>query len=205
MRFLRAPVMLIFAFMLVTLAGCAGQAARPGAAAPPSSTPSAAATPGPATAPAPGPSSGVPASSPSTRVLSSRVAYGWLWPNGPVPGRVTHSYPVPPVPELMSISVGEHPAGSGQPAFDRMAFTFTNAFPSYRFERGTHLRHRRRPPDPAFESAICCPRLRGRNDHRERPAPLRGRDRYRRQAPVAEGCGSAVVLAATGALTLWAT
>ena len=87
----------------------------------------------------------------------------------------------------------------------RMAFTFTNAFPSYRFERGTHLRHRRRPPDPAFESAICCPRLRGRNDHRERPAPLRGRDRYRRQAPVAEGCGSAVVLAATGALTLWAT
>ena len=139
MRFLRAPVILIFAFMLVTLAGCAGQAARPGAAASPSSTPSAAATPGPATAPAPGPSSGVPASSPSTRVLSSRVAYGWLWPNGPVPGRVTHSSPVPPVPELVGISVGEHPAGSGQPAFDRMSFTFTNAFPSYRFEFTTSL------------------------------------------------------------------
>ena len=139
MRFPRTPAILAFAFLLVTLAACGGQAAKPGAAASPSSTPSAAATPGPATAPAPGPSSDVAPPSPSIRVLSSRVAYEWLWPNGPVPGRVTHSYPVPPVPELVSISVGEHPAGSGQPAFDRMSFTFTNAFPSYRFEFTTSL------------------------------------------------------------------
>ena len=139
MRSLRTPAILVFTFLLVALAACGGQAAKPGAAASPSSTPSAAATPGPATAPAPGPSSGVPAPSPSTRVLSSRVAYGWLWPNGPAPGHVTHSYPVPPVPELVSISVGDHPAGSAQPAFDRMSFTFTNAFPSYRFEFTTSL------------------------------------------------------------------
>jgi hypothetical protein len=142
MRFLRTSTVLVFAtlaFLLATLAACGGQAARTGAAASPSSSPSAAAAPGPATAPAPSPSSGVPSPSPSSRVVSSRVAYGWLWPNGPVPGRVTHSYPVPPVPELVSISAGEHPAGSGQPAFDRMSFTFTNAFPSYRFEFTTSL------------------------------------------------------------------
>ena len=36
-------------------------------------------------------------------------------------------------PCLNQISVGNHPAAAGQPPFNRMSFTFTTAFPSYRF------------------------------------------------------------------------
>jgi hypothetical protein len=47
---------------------------------------------------------------------------------------VTHAYPVPPVPELVQISAGYHPGDHGQPAYDRLSFTFTRAFPGYHFE-----------------------------------------------------------------------
>lgn len=67
--------------------------------------------------------------------MSSRLAYPWHWPND-VPGHasVTHGYPVPPVPELVQISVGYHPGEHGQLPYNRMSFTFTRAFPSYHFE-----------------------------------------------------------------------
>src|SRR6266700_1762458 len=84
-----------FALIAVLLAGCGSQPANPGAAPPVSSSPSAPATP---TTPT------------TTHVVSSRVAYPWHWPNDlTAPGHVTHSYAVPPVPELVSISVGNHP------------------------------------------------------------------------------------------------
>ena len=68
-------------------------------------------------------------------MVSSRVAYPWHWPNDvTAPGRVTHASAVPPVPELVQISAGSHPAGSGERPFNRMSFTFTTAFPSYRIE-----------------------------------------------------------------------
>jgi hypothetical protein len=72
--------------------------------------------------------------------VSSRLAYPWRWPNDPaVPGQVAHSYPVPPVPELVRINVGDHPGDQGQRPFNRISFTFTTAFPSYRFEFADHL------------------------------------------------------------------
>ena len=71
----------------------------------------------------------------SVQVLSSRLAYQWHWPNDiAAPGRVTRAPAVPPVPELIQISVGGHPRGPGERPFNRMSFTFTTAFPSYRFE-----------------------------------------------------------------------
>jgi len=50
-----------------------------------------------------------------------------------MPGLVTHHYPVPPMPELVQIRVGDHHAEHGQLPYNRMSFTFTRAFPSYHF------------------------------------------------------------------------
>jgi hypothetical protein len=40
---------------------------------------------------------------------------------------------VPPVPKLVAISFGDHPNEKNEPPYNRMAFTFTTAFPSYEF------------------------------------------------------------------------
>ena len=107
------------------LAGC-GSSAPSGPAAPPSPSGSAAAPSSPA------PSS--PAPAPTTRVVSFRVSYPWHWPNDVnQPGQVQHSYKVPPVPRLIAIAAGSHPAQQGERAYDRMSFTFTTAFPGYQF------------------------------------------------------------------------
>ena len=120
------------ALMLALLAGCGSQPANPGAASPASSSPAATATPVPTATPTPTTSPSTPA---PVHVVSSRVAYPWHWPNDVnQPGLVTHSNAVPPVPQLVSISVGNHPASAGQRPFTRMSFTFTTAFPGYRFE-----------------------------------------------------------------------
>jgi hypothetical protein len=125
--------------LLAVLAACGGQPGQPtgspspsastSAAAPrPAASPSQAATPGP-------PSPGSPSPARSAQVVSSRVAYPWHWPNDvTAPGHVTHAAAVPPVPELVQISVGSHPGGPGERPFNRMSFTFTTAFPGYRFE-----------------------------------------------------------------------
>ena len=66
--------------------------------------------------------------------MSSRVSYAWHWPNDVAsPGSVRHSYQVPPVPELVSIAAGDHQAAGGERAFNRVSFTFTDAFPTYEF------------------------------------------------------------------------
>ena len=44
---------------------------------------------------------------------------------------VTHTYPIPPLPQLIRLGAGEHPADPGERPFDRMSFTFTTAFPTY--------------------------------------------------------------------------
>jgi hypothetical protein len=139
-----AAVTITFSAVLIALlAACGGQAGQPAAPPTPSAstsaaTPGQAATPSQAAAPShaatPGtPSLGTPSS--ATQVLSSRLAYPWHWPNDvAAPGRVTHVPAVPPVPELVQISVGSHPGGPGERPFNRMSFTFTTAFPGYRFE-----------------------------------------------------------------------
>jgi hypothetical protein len=120
-----------------TLAACGSQPPSPAAGTSPSSTPSATAPASPGSTPAPtqtpGPGATPPA--PASQVVSSRVAYPWHWPNDVGrPGRVTHAYPVPPVPELVRMSIGDHTGDHGQVPYYRMSFTFTTAFPSYRFE-----------------------------------------------------------------------
>src|SRR5437870_2380434 len=115
------------------LAACGSQPASPAAGPSPSAT----ATASPRATPAPTqvPGSGASSPAPSVRVASSRVAYPWHWPNDVTRlGRVTHTYPVPPVPELLRISVGHHPGEHGQLPYNRMSFTVTGASPSDRFE-----------------------------------------------------------------------
>jgi len=129
---------LTFAVVLASLAACGGPAGKPAAGPSPSASTSAAAPSPSATHSQPG--SSTPTPTPSTQVLSSRLAYPWHWPNDvAAPGQVTHAFVVPPVPELVQISVGAHPGAPGQRPFNRMSFTFTTAFPSYRFEFASQL------------------------------------------------------------------
>jgi len=108
------------------LAGCGGRAPtfRPA----PTTSP-----PATATASTPGPLASS-ATATGTRVLSSRIAYQWKWPNADGSATVTHTYRVPPVPELVAIDVGDHPRDPGERPFNRLSFTFTTAFPSYQFQ-----------------------------------------------------------------------
>jgi hypothetical protein len=75
-----------------------------------------------------------PVPSPTGTVISARVSYPWHWPNDVnQPGLVAHPVSVPPVPELVAISAGEHPHEPGGVPYERLSFTFTRAFPSYQF------------------------------------------------------------------------
>jgi hypothetical protein len=127
--------------LLAMLTACGAQPGQPAAQPSPlastsAAAPSRAATPSQAATPGQ-PSSGAPS---PARVLSSRLAYPWHWPNDvAAPGRVTHAFAVPPVPELVQVSVGSHPGSPGERPFDRMSFTFTTAFPGYRFEFASKL------------------------------------------------------------------
>ena len=134
----------ITVLVLAAVSGCASGSPSPGvapsSAAPPvSSSPSATAVPMPSatspapriTLPAPRPTSPSPA--PVERTAGLRVAYAWGWPNATGGARVSHTYSVPPMPELMRIGVGDHPRDPGERPFNRISFTFTTAFPGYRF------------------------------------------------------------------------
>ena len=113
------------------LAGC-GSSAPAGPAAPsPSGSAAAPSSPAPSS---PAASATASPSAPATRVVSFRVSYPWHWPNDVnQPGQVQHSYPVPPLPRLIAIAAGSHPAQQGEQTYDRMSFTFTTAFPGYQF------------------------------------------------------------------------
>ena len=103
-----------------------------------SPAPSATSGPAPTATPAqPTPTQSVPTPStpvppPGWTVVSSRVAYQWRWPGGGV--TVNHTYPVPPVAELVSIGAGNHPDDPGDRPYNRMSFSFTTAYPTYTFE-----------------------------------------------------------------------
>ena len=86
------------------------------------------------------PGSVTPSPSSASPVLSFRLAYPWHWPNdAAMPGHVTHASSVSPVPELVQIKVGSHPAASGERAYNRISFTFTNAYPSYQIAFASKL------------------------------------------------------------------
>ncbi len=124
----------VLAALALTAASACGTS-RPGASGTPTPQPTitapSTATPTPAQSPTTEPSA-----SPTrgTTVISARVAYQWHWPNDSSrPGAVSHTYPVPPVPELVRIGVGDHPSDPGERPYNRMSFTFNTAFPSYQF------------------------------------------------------------------------
>jgi hypothetical protein len=98
----------------------------------PSETPSASSKP---TMPNPTPTT------PSTEwtVASARVAYQWSWPGGDPAAGVSHTASVPPVPQLIRIGVGDHPNDPGDRPYNRMSFSFTIGYPSYRFQYVSQL------------------------------------------------------------------
>ena len=121
-----AALPFLLAAVVVALAGCGASTAPPGASQSPPATSE------PPVSHSPSPTATVAA--PGERVVFSRVSYAWHWPNDVAsPGSVRHSYHVPPVPELVRIAAGDHPAAGGERAFNRMSFTFTDAFPTYEF------------------------------------------------------------------------
>jgi hypothetical protein len=127
----------ILAIVFAAVGGCASSSPAPGAAPtslPPASTAPAPGSPTPSPSGVPTPRSSSPTPVPSEQVVLSRVAYAWRWPNADGEAQVKHTYSVPPVPELVQIGVGDHPRDPGERPFNRISFTFTTAFPSYRFE-----------------------------------------------------------------------
>jgi hypothetical protein len=142
-----AGTLLALALALTGLAACGNNAVPPaGAASPHPAITQPAVTQPPVTHPvtsAPAsPPSATPAAAPSSpastthteTVIASRVSYPWHWPNDVNhPGSIGHTYPVPPVPKLIAISAGDHPAASGELPYNRLSFTFTKGFPSYQF------------------------------------------------------------------------
>lgn len=124
----RAALPFLLAALVAALAGC-GTSTPPAA----SHSPSRPATSAPAPS-SPAPSPTATSTAPGDRVVAFRVSYPWHWPNDVAsPGSVRHSYQVPPVPQLVAIAAGDHPAAGGERAFNRMSFTFTDAFPTYEF------------------------------------------------------------------------
>ncbi len=125
---------LALAAALAGLAACGRTAPPPRSAGP---APSAAqhTTPAPALTPSAAPVPSSSATAPAATVVFSRVSYPWHWPNDAGnPGSVAHPAQVPPVPKLIAISAGDHPAGPGEKyPYNRLSFTFTTGFPSYRF------------------------------------------------------------------------
>jgi hypothetical protein len=47
---------------------------------------------------------------------------------------VRHTYPVPPVAELVAIGAANHLTDPGVRPYNRLSFTFTSGFPTYRFK-----------------------------------------------------------------------
>jgi hypothetical protein len=133
-----ASALVALAMVLVPVAACGGDGSGPSAGSPPpSAEPSTSAADTATTSPPAQPSS--PAQPSVTagqagRVVSSRLAYQWNWPNDAArPGVVRHHQDVPPVPALVAIGVGDHPSDPGERPFNRMSFTFDTGFPGYRF------------------------------------------------------------------------
>lgn len=118
--------LVVMACTALAVTGC-GSTARPGASG--STTPSSS-TSAPTASPSVSPSPS--ASTPGYTISFYQVSYPWHWPNDPSrPATVHHSYLVPPMPKLIAIRAGDHPASGSERHYNRMSFTFTTAFPSY--------------------------------------------------------------------------
>jgi hypothetical protein len=137
-RSIPVRTLLLVIVILPVLAGC-GSTQYPRTL--PTSSPSVTAPSSPSGTPTPTPTTATPTPTPSQTspgpgwtVVSAQVAYPWRWPNVDNPASVGHSYPVPPVAQLVAIGAANHSNDPGERPYNRMSFTFTTAFPSYRFE-----------------------------------------------------------------------
>jgi hypothetical protein len=138
MRPTRSIIPGILLLPLIALAGCAQTSSPPSTQ--PAPAPASPAAPAAPASSAPAASPAVSPAAPADRVLSARVAYPWHWPNDTSqPGTVQHSYPVPPLPQLIAIGAGDHPATGTERPYNRMTFTFRTAFPSYQIRFGSKL------------------------------------------------------------------
>jgi hypothetical protein len=132
----RTGSVLALTLALAGLTACGHNTAPPIGAASPRPPVTQPATTAPAEQPSTTPTTPKPpaTTAPAGTVLSSRVSYPWHWPNDVnLPGEIGHTHHVPPVPELIAISAGEHPSDPGEQSYNRLSFTFTAAFPSYQF------------------------------------------------------------------------
>ena len=134
-----AALLIIMTFP--TMVAC-GRGATPGGS--PSASPSATATASPTTSasasPIASPSATVPSTpGPGWTVEVARVAYPWRWPTGSVEAAVGHTTSVPPVPELVMIGAANHPSDPNDRPYNRISFSFSNGYPSYRFMYVDHL------------------------------------------------------------------
>lgn len=73
-----------------------------------------------------------PAPGPGATVVSARTTFPWGTLNGGQ--RIAHDVPVPPVPVLVTIGVGDHPHDPGERPYNRMTFSFATAMPAYLVE-----------------------------------------------------------------------
>jgi hypothetical protein len=121
MRPLKGVVLLLI-MMAPALTGCAA------------SGPSSPSGTVPPTAAAPTAASPTVTTTPGWTVASARLAYDWRWPNADGgEARVSHDVVVP-VPQLTTISVGDHPNDADDPPYNRISFSFTTGYPAYSFQ-----------------------------------------------------------------------
>jgi hypothetical protein len=137
MRLIRKAQTILVMVLAAAVGGCAanGPSGAPSSPTPTITSPSAApsVTPSTSSTPtSPSPTSTTPSA--EWTVVSSRVAYEWSWPGGDPGASVTHTTSVPPVPQLIRIGVGDHPKDPGDRPYNRMSFSFTTGYPTYRFQ-----------------------------------------------------------------------
>jgi hypothetical protein len=141
MRVIRNSQRIVVILLAAAVASCGtnSPSSAPASPTPADTSPSAAPSATPSVGPSPTPSS-TPTTPPTAwTVISSRVAYQWSWPGGVPAASVTHTSSGPAVPELTRIGVGDHPNDPGDRPFNRMSFSFTTGYPSYRFQYVSQL------------------------------------------------------------------
>jgi hypothetical protein len=140
------PPKLLLILVAAAVTGCAANGPSVAQPSPSPATTAPTATPsvGPSGSPSPSSTATTPnptQTTPATdwTVVSARVAYQWRWPGGDPGASVSHAIAVPPVPQLTMIGVGNHPNDPGERPYNRMSFSFTTGYPSYRFQYVSQL------------------------------------------------------------------
>ncbi len=125
-------VVLLLTLTAPVLAACGSPAGPGGSTSAPPTVTAPSATPSPTPTASPTPFT-TPSLGAQWTVVSARVAYAWRWPGGSVEATVGHATTVPPVPQLVTIGAADHPKEPSDRPYNRVSFSFTSGYPSYRF------------------------------------------------------------------------